>query len=314
MKMKLRNSFAVVAAVFSVAAPGIARAAMLPPPDTVVSGIPVAVQYDDAYSYSTRVLNYLYPNDGWDDAAGTGTLDLLITTRSSGQSNASLGYSIPDPTTNPNTNPISDSWGTSATTGDMLVKNLYDYLWNTFQANVPVFTFDQNETGGNPNLLVNAKVEIIDGVIDGVYGSVLHTWSFDNMFQDGDGNFDPLAFVTAPGEICVPDVMNTEPGDTACFSNNVGSGKFDYIIYAPSMDLSLWADANNLFKISWNFGEVDDGGEEITMTGRFTGSLCVETPDAPQCQTIPEPNSIALLGGALLGLVGLRRVRKGRMI
>jgi hypothetical protein len=300
-----------VGVALAVGLSGAVQAQTLPPPGGIINGIPVSTQFDDGYSYSTRILNYLQPTAGWDTSAGTGLLDLIITTRSSGQSNAGLGYSIPDPTTNPNTSPISDSWGTTATTGNMLVKNLYDYLFNTFGANTPVFTFDQNETGGNPDLLVNAKVEIINGVAgaDGAAGAVLHTWAFDNTTQVGDGTFDAASYVTAPGQICIPDVMNN-PADTVCFSNNVGSGKFDYIVYVPTMNLSLWADADNLFKISWNFGNVDDGGEEITMTGRFTGTTCVEDPTAPQCQTVPEPNSIALLGAALLALVGLRRNKK----
>lgn len=277
-------------------------AAELPDPGTTVDGVPVATQYDDAYSYSTRVLNYLYPDAGWDAAAGTGTLDVLITTRSSGQTNsggALAPYNIPDPTTNPNISPgpIDDYWGVPGTTGSdgyMYVKDLYAYLWNTFNATVPVFTFDQNETGGNPDLLVSAKVEIIDGI----GGSVLHTWSFDNLFQPGDGSYDINNPVTAPGEICIPDVMNSEnpPGtaDTVCFNNNVGSGKFDYIIFAPTMDLTSWVDDNNIFKVSWQFNNVDDGGEEITLTGRFT-------------RQVPEPGVLGLLGLGLIGMGVMRR-------
>ncbi len=135
----------------------------------------------------------------------------------------------------------------------MLVSDLYNYLWNTFQANRRYSLFDQNETGGNSNLLVNAKVEILDGF----GGSVLKTWSFDGITHAGDGTYDPHFHVTAPEELCIPDVMN-DPADTIRFSNNIGSGKFDYLVYVPTMDLTAWADANNLFKVSWYFGDVDD--------------------------------------------------------
>lgn len=277
-----------------------AMAQTLPDPNTTVLGVPVATQYDDAYSYSTRVLDYLLPGDGWSDAAGTGQLDLIVTTRSSGQTNTDLGFNIPDPTTNPNTNPISDSWGTADTTGPMLVADLYNYLFTVFGANTPVFTFDQNETGGNPDLLVTAKVEIIDPIL-----GVLKTWSFDNLLNDA---YDPNEPVLAPGEITIDDVMNTEPGPTVTFNNNTGSGKFDFIIYVPDMDLSLWDDADNLFKVSWIFDGVDDGGEEITITGRFTGTVCPS--DLPQCQVIPEPQSLALVSLGLLGIALASRRRR----
>lgn len=300
------------AAVFGLGSIGASAAPTLPPP----AGL--AVQYDDFYSYSTQVLNYLFPTAGWDASAGTGTLDVIITTRSSGQTNSDIAgdvYKIPDPITNPNTTPIAQSWGGGPTAGEqMLVKDLYSYLMATFQANTPVFTFDQNETGGNPDLLVSAVVEIIDNF---GAGAVLSRWAFDNSGDNGAlinsgtpffGQYDPGSPVTAPGSITIPDSMNTCPGNFCTFNNNRGSGQFDYIVYAPSMNLTPWAnDPDAIFKVSWVFANVDDGGEEITLTGRFTGDFCVENPNAPQCQTIPEPGTLALAGLGLIGLWGLRR-------
>jgi hypothetical protein len=261
---------------------------VLPDPTDVINGIPVTIQYDDGYSYSTRVLDYLFPLDGWDQAAGTGTLDVIVTTRSAGQTNPAP---LPDPTTNPNINPINDSWGTSATTGDLLVKDLNDYLQTNFATSTPAFTFDQNETGGNPDLYASAKIEILDG--DGT--TVLYTWALDNLFQSGDGDYDPASPVLAPGSITIPDIYTPDPLDTITFSNNVGSGKFDYIILFPTMDLSIWADSDNLFKLSWIFGDVDNGGEEITITA-FT-----------QDRVVPEPSLLALLGLGLLLMPMSRR-------
>jgi hypothetical protein len=288
----------------------------LPDPNTLVCQngqcVPVAVKYDDVYSYSTRVLNYLYPNDGWLASAGTGTIDVLITTRASGQTNSGgtlAQYNIPDPTTNPNTNPILDNWGgggpTPSSTGPMLVSDLVNYLSTNFGGAIPVFTFDQNETGGNPDLLASAKAEILD-----TNGNVVHTWSFDNLTQPGDGTYDPNNPVTASGQICIPDIHTADQTDQVCFDNNVGSGKFDYILFAPTMNLAnaAYNQPGYTFKLTWNFQNVDDGGEEIALTGRFApGSTCETDPTLPQCQTIPEPNSLALFGIAVLALAGISR-------
>lgn len=314
-----RRSAQLGAGLLAAGIAGSSWAMPLPDPQTRVSDVPVAIQYDDGWSYSVPILNYLYPDGGWKTSAGTGTLDLIITTRSAGQQNTSVAddfntlygqtISIPDPTTNPNVNnepspQIVDSWGTSQTTGNLLVKDLYNYLWKGFGTNTPVFTFDQNETGGLKDLYINAKVEILDGV----NGSVLKTWSFDNTTQPDDGIYDIDSYVYAAGEYCIPDVKNN-PTQTVCFSANVGSGAFDYIIYAPTMNLLNWADDDNLFKFSWVMDQVDNGGEEITLTGRFTpGSICDTNPNDPACQTVPEPGSLALLSLGLLGLgFGLRR-------
>jgi len=279
------KTFVQAAVAFSTAfVMGNASAALILPPAGTLS-----VQYDDAFSYSTRVLDYFDPGAGWTDKAGTGNLGVIVTTRSSGQQNPT---NFPDPVVNPNDSPgpINGDWG-GTSTSTLLVSTLRDYLVATFNATIPLFSFDQNETGGNPDLLVTAKVEIIDGV----GGSVLHTWALDNTLQAGDGNYDPTSKVTAPGTITIPDVLGTCPGNGPCtFENNVGSGQFDYIIFFPTMDLTPWADSNNLFKVTWSFDQVDDGGEEITIFGLANTST-------------PEPGSLALIGLAGLAMVLMRK-------
>jgi len=235
------------------------------------------------------VLDFLQPDAGWDTAAGTGTLDVIITTRSEGQSNSGgdlAPFNIPDPITNTQENPIDGEWGAGGTTEtNMLVSDLLNYLMATFDATIPVFTFDQNETGGNPDLFALAMVEIVDPE-DGV----LRAWFLDNV---NNSSFDDSP-VLAPGEICItPDSISP---DEECFTTNVGSGAFDYLLFAPTMDLTPWADADNLFRVTWRFSDVDDGGEEITLTGRFAPTV-----------TVPEPGTLALFGSALLALVAFGR-------
>lgn len=268
------------------------QAAPLPPPGTVILGVPLSAQYDDAYVYPADLLNYFFPTQGWNPAAGTGTLGVIVTTRSAGQQNPNP---IPDPITNPNANPINDSWGAGATAAEqMKVADLLSYLQTTFNSTIPVFTFDQNEPGSANGLDVTAKVEIVDPLL-----GVQQTWSFDNTTQPGDGTYDSASLVNAPAEICIPDVLDkVNPSGTAdlvCFSQNVGSGKFDYYVYVPTMDLTPWADADNLFKVTWQFQNVDGGGEEITITGLVNPT------------GVPEPDSLALLAAALLGLAAAAR-------
>ena len=258
--------------------------------------IPYSQQSDDFFSYPIYLLDKYFPEENWDTAAGTGTLDVIVTTRSAGQSNSDDGlgpYSIPDPITNANTDPIVDDWGYGGTPAtNMLVDDLYQYLSDTFGASIPAFTFDQNETGGNPDIDVTARAEIIDPSDD----SIIASWALDSI---NNSAFDPAAYVLAAGEICVPDGIQLVVNNDDCFSNNVGSGAFDYVIFAPTMNLTSYLGNGYVFRASWDFQNVDDGGEEITLTGRFAPTV-----------TIPAPGTLSLVSLALLLLAGRHAFRR----
>lgn len=260
---------------------GAANAIYLPPPATTISGVPLAHQYDDGYSYSTRVLDYFYPTmDYTGTGTGTGNLDILITTRSSGASNPT-GFAAP--VVNPQTSPVSGTWSVSVST-------LATYLWEKFQSYVPVFTFDQSEPGADKlkDLLVSAKVEIFNST-----GGLVEDWSFDNF---KDGVYDSGNPATAPGTICIPDVLN-DPTNQKCFDNNLGGGQFDFLVLVQDLDLSKYNDTGNMFKISWEFDNVSGGGEEITLTGLTSRN------------DVPEPSLLALLGLSFMALAATRRRR-----
>jgi hypothetical protein len=246
--------------------------------------VPYSLQFDDFYTYPIYLLDKYFPTAGWGGSSGTGTLDVIVTTRAAGQQNSSgdlAGFNIPDPVVNSNTSSIQDSWGNGGTPETtMLVDDLYNYLFSTFGASIPVFTFDQNETASNPDIQLTALVEILDA-----QGNVIADWSLDAV---NNSLYDPTAYVTAAGQICVPDGITLTPNANDCFNNNVGSGSFDYVIFAPTMNLANYLNMGYIFKGSWDFQNVDNGGEEITLSGRF----------APQ--TVPAPGTLLLLSLMLI--------------
>lgn len=249
--------------------------------------VPYSLGFDDFHTYPIYLLDKYFPAAGWDAAAGTGTLDVIVTTRSAGQTNSGgelAPYNIPDPITNPNISPVIDSWGNGGSSDTtMLVDNLYQYLFDTFQSSTPYFTFDQSETGSNPDLRLTALVQIINPADD----SVVAHWSLDNLTN---GIFDPTAYVTAAGQLCVPDGVALIANSNDCFSNNVGSGKFDYVIFAPTMNLANYVGNGYIFQGSWDFQDVDSGGEEITLTGRFS----------PTFAPVPAPGTLPLMSLVLI--------------
>lgn len=318
---------------------------VLPDPTTIVDGLPIVQVYDDFLSYSAKLLiewdnrfDVPWNGDDFNIATGTGTLDVILMTPThapgdndpinAGGSTFAFQDSLISSTGSQE--PTFDgTWGyfqppaanPNVIEGPVLVDTLLSYLQKAFgpDATVPVFTFDMNETGDSPDILLTARVQIIDPGADEEDPSddtVINEWSLDLNPQAGDGDYDPAAQITVFGQICVDG--NTQD---FCVNNNIGSGKMDFLVVAPTMDLSLYDGMGYWFvgtlsmgsteevcvpqehgpdKCSLVPGALDNGGEELFLSGGFTA---FQPPPEP---VIPEPTTLLLLSSGL-GLAALRK-------
>ena len=352
----IKNFFTVVITVLlmHVFSPIALAVTILPDPTTTVDGLPIVKPYDDFLSYSARLLiewdnrfSVAWNGDDYNVSTGTGKLDVLIMTPAEGASNnpvtvnsTDFVFQDPLPSSTGSPQPTFDGiWGyyqpddgkDKTAEGPVLVDRVLNYLQTAFgpDATVPVFTFDLNETGSSPDILLTARVRIIDpGCIDNsnaacdpantANDTVIATWSLDDLFQPGNGTYDPGSPVLAQGQICVDG--NTQD---FCVDNNVGSGKMDFLLYAPTMDLSLYDGMGYWFvgdlhmgtteevciindkgkeECSLHTGALDNGGEELFLSGSFTPFNPPDTPTA-----IPEPASLILISLGIASLAFSKR-------
>lgn len=208
--------------------------------------------------------------------------------------------------------------GTTSTVGELLaILQAIDPDWT-----VPVIYADYNQTGGGDSLFMSAQVQIIDPVT----GAVVGFWQLDSLtnntwdqdaptYNYGDitftdaatcasiGAWDPLTGVGCAGV--------TDSGLTYTGSHNLGSGKADFMAFAPDMDLSLF-DPSFLWVVTVNVGcnpeGVATGLEGTTQGCNSNGYEEFGIIGGVAPSQAPEPNSLALLGlGLAAAGFGMRR-------
>ncbi|MFP5222782.1 MAG: PEP-CTERM sorting domain-containing protein [Acidobacteriota bacterium] len=264
-----------------------------------------AVRYDDFYSYSAKLLT-AWGLPGFDGPVGVGGLDVVLGTGAGGIDNNPVGggFQFPDPMSTPSGNGagsdvFSGTWGLTGAFSPVTVDNLLAYL-HTFgpDINIPVFNFDMSQSGGTfeeRSLNVNGVVQLLDPS-----DNVVAYWAFDNITNHV---FDSTSFVLSPATITANNPA--PPFQPATVTNNTGSGKNDFIVYAPTMDLSLYTSANTgqtlRFAASFYMNGLNGSHEELFLTGSFA---------APDIVATPEPGTMLLMGAGLLGATFLRRRMK----
>lgn len=296
------------------------------------SGTYVASYHDEFLSFSIEALetiqkeSNLLPTSIYGDwsklVAGSGTLDIGVLIKASGQGVLNNPDPFPDAASSNTSDPIYiRTWGgdTGTDTNDpgsdpndpiLTVKEVVDWL---APESIPVFYFDladpQNQT--NANLYFSGQVYVTNAAGD----TILDVWAFDNVYNGVyDVNSVDPAIVTIPPytapmvlapknvPVYIPgsgcnDFIGTLGADWCKITNSRGSGSPEFIAYAPDMDLAQYAMNGNLFWGNFKIAATGAADEEIYLTKRVGVT------------SIPEPGILGLLG---LGLVGLGLARRSK--
>lgn len=215
--------------------------------------------------------------------------------------------------------------GGTSTVGNMLT---YLHSLNPL-ASIPVIYADYNQAGKLDSLFVSARVEIQDAATNAVKAS----WNLDRNnngtldLSDPTYNYGQLTFLGS-ASACAADPYHPLTNPDGCagvtangddyikLEHNKGSGKPDFLVYAPDMDLNQYL-ATDLFVVKANVGCLMDATGAFVVAPLDGNTLGCNTNGfeefgivgALASSKVPEPSTMVLAG---LGLLGLSRMRRNR--